>query len=137
MLQLQSFRATLTLPVIDGAASRARAFARAELAKWDLPDCEESAVLVVSELVGNVVRHAEVGGQCLELRLRAGDGFLRVEVTDPDPRLPVPRVPGEFDESGFGFVLIEALAAKWGVDQTPAGKAVWAELAISGGDQAN
>jgi hypothetical protein len=32
------------------------------------------------------------------------------------------------DESGFGFVIVDALADKWGVRETPAGKAVWAEL---------
>jgi hypothetical protein len=32
------------------------------------------------------------------------------------------------DESGFGFVLIQALAARWGVHQAPGGKTVWAEL---------
>ena len=39
-----------------------------------------------------------------------------------------PRTPGGLDESGFGFVLIEALAGKWGVRQTATGKAVWVEL---------
>jgi hypothetical protein len=32
------------------------------------------------------------------------------------------------DESGFGLVLVDALAGKWGVRDTPPGKSVWAEL---------
>jgi hypothetical protein len=42
--------------------------------------------------------------------------------------LPQPRRPARLDESGFGFVLIEALARKWGLRDTAAGKAIWAEL---------
>jgi hypothetical protein len=37
-------------------------------------------------------------------------------------------VPAGLDESGFGFVLVEALAGKWGIRETATGKAVWAEL---------
>lgn len=44
------------------------------------------------------------------------------------PHEPHPRTPETLDESGFGFVLIEALAGKWGVRQTRIGKAVWVEL---------
>ena len=31
---------------------------------------------------------------------------------------------------GFGLLLVEAMADKWGVLQTSTGKAVWAEFAI-------
>ena len=33
-----------------------------------------------------------------------------------------------FDGSGFGLVLVDSLACKWGVRETATGKAVWAEL---------
>jgi hypothetical protein len=65
----------------------------------------------------------------LRLRLRADIGWVRIEVFDTDPELPRPCTPGGLDESGFGFVLIEALAARWGVHQAPGGKTVWAEIA--------
>jgi anti-sigma regulatory factor (Ser/Thr protein kinase) len=118
--------AQTTLPVTGTAASSARAFTKRALAEWQLAEFEETAVLLVSELTGNVIRHAP--GSAAILRLRAGAGWLRIEVSDSDPRLPVPRTPGELDESGFGFILIEALVAKWGVNQAPGGKTVWAEL---------
>jgi anti-sigma regulatory factor (Ser/Thr protein kinase) len=117
-----------TLPVTGPAASRARAFTKDALARWNLAEFEETAVLLVSELVGNVVRHARSREAGLRLRLQADLCRLRIEVFDTDPEVPRPRTPAEGDEPGFGFVLIEALAARWGVHQAPGGKTVWAEL---------
>jgi len=62
------------------------------------------------------------------LVLQAAGTWLRIEVADADPRWPRPRTPVEFDGSGFGLVLVDALAGKWGVRETATGKAVWAEL---------
>ena len=43
--------------------------------------------------------------------------------------------PTGFDESGFGFVLVDALAGKWGVREMATGKAVWAELGTRPGGE--
>jgi serine/threonine-protein kinase RsbW len=106
----------------------ARQATQEALVSWRLAHLEDTAVLLVSELVTNAVRHAQTGGSVLVLRLETAGPWLRIEVHDADPRLPEPRTPAGHDESGFGFVLIEALADKWGVRETAAGKAIWAEL---------
>ncbi len=118
----------ITLPASAQSAGLARKVTRKVLASWRLADLEETAVLLVSELVGNVVQHARTGGHVLALRLEAASTYLRIEVHDADPRPPQRRTPTELDGSGFGFVLVDALAATWGVRQKATGKAVWAEL---------
>ena len=119
---------TLTLPATGRAAGLARQATRDTLVAWQLAYLEETAVLLVSELVTNVVRHARSDALGMALRLEPAGASLVIEVHDGDPHEPRPRMPGRFDESGFGFVLIEALAGKWGVRQTEIGKAVWVEL---------
>jgi anti-sigma regulatory factor (Ser/Thr protein kinase) len=117
----------LALPAVPAAVRLARRAIRDALAAWQLSGVEETVVLLVSELVTNAVRHAKNTG-AISLELRSTGTWLRIEVQDADPQWPQPRIPAGCDESGFGFVLIEALAGRWGVRQTPAGKAVWAEL---------
>jgi anti-sigma regulatory factor (Ser/Thr protein kinase) len=117
----------MTLPTADHAVGLARQATRDALVTWRLAHLEETAVLLVSELVTNAVRHAR-GTHAIVLELHAAGTWLRIEVQDADPRWPQPRTPAGFDESGFGFMLVNALARKWGVRETATGKAVWADL---------
>jgi serine/threonine-protein kinase RsbW len=117
----------LTLPAADYAVGLARQATRDALVGWRLAHLEEAAVLLVSELVTNAIRHAR-GTQAIALELHTAGTWLRIEVQDADPRWPQPRIPAGFDESGFGFILVDALARKWGVRETATGKAVWADL---------
>ena len=119
---------TLTLPPAGRAAGVARQVTREALAAWRVAHIEETAVLLVSELVTNAVRHARPGRLAMALSLEAAGAWLRIEVHDADARVPRQRTPGASDESGFGLLLIEALSGNWGVRQTATGKAVWAEL---------
>jgi len=121
-------RMTLTLPAAGPAPGLARQATRNTLAAWRVDHLEETAVLLVSELVTNAVRHARTGTVTMALCLEAAGAWLRIEVRDADPNEPQPRSPAGLDGSGFGLVLLEALAGKWGVRQTATGKAVWAEL---------
>ena len=124
----------ITLPAAGHAVGLARQATRDALATWRLAGLEETAVLLVSELVTNAVRHAR-GTDAIALKLQTAGTWLRIEVQDGDPRWPQPRTPAGFDESGFGFVLVDALAHKWGVRETATGKAVWADLdARQGGE---
>lgn len=118
----------ITLPAAGDAPRLARQATREVLTSWHVAHLEETAVLFVSELVTNAGRHACTGGCVLVLRLEAAGTSLRIEVHDADPQWPQPGTPTGLDESGFGFVIVNALASKWGVSDTATGKAVWAEL---------
>ena len=117
----------LWLPAAGQAAGLARQATREVLQSWQLGHLEETAVLLVSELVTNSVRHARNAGE-LALRLETTGHGLRIEVHDADSRWPRAGTPAGLDESGFGLVLVAALTDKWGVSDTRLGKAVWAEV---------
>lgn len=117
-----------TLPVARQSPGLARQVARETLSSWRLTHLTDIAILLISELVTNAVLHARTNGSGLALQLEVHGAWLRIEVHDADERGPRPRTPAGLDESGFGFVLVDSLADNWGVRETPAGKAVWAEL---------
>jgi anti-sigma regulatory factor (Ser/Thr protein kinase) len=128
-----SWAAVATLPADPRSTSRARQITREVLGSWKLEYLANNAVLLVSELVTNAVRHAAASGPTILLRLALRGAWLRIEVYDADPQGPQLRVPGEMAESGFGLLLVTALADKWGADQKAAGKSVWVELHADGG----
>ncbi len=84
----------------------------------------------MSELVTNAVRHTQANTPVMALRLEVEGGWLRIGVHDRNLGEPEPRTPADDDESGFGLVLVDALADKWGVRPSATGKAVWAEFNI-------
>ncbi|WP_344443749.1 ATP-binding protein [Kitasatospora nipponensis] len=114
--------------------SRCRAFTWEALVAWDwLPAVDEErqaaaddVVLVVSELVANACRHA---GGPTELALHRQAGAVRVEVADPSPGRPVPRLAGRVGRpGGYGLRIVGVLARHWGSLPTATGKRVWAEV---------
>jgi anti-sigma regulatory factor (Ser/Thr protein kinase) len=124
----------MTLPASAQSAAYARSSARRILAYWGLSDIADDAVMLVSELVGNALAHACPDGAdaiTLTLTLTNCGKVLRIEVCDPDPSPPQPRVPGAGDESGFGLVIVASLASAWGARQAGQGKVVWAELSTT------
>jgi anti-sigma regulatory factor (Ser/Thr protein kinase) len=95
---------------------------------WDCDgDRLDDAALVLSELVGNAVRHAE--GDMLQVRLRRTADVLRIAVQDGSTVHPAPRQAAYDDESGRGMLIIEALSQRWGCQPLADGKIVWAEVA--------
>ncbi|GAB2579266.1 ATP-binding protein [Streptomyces capparidis] len=92
-------------------------------------DAARSAVLlVVSELVTNVVRHAP--GPC-RLTLRAEPGLLGVAVTDTSPARPRARPQDPSRVGQHGMELVHALCLRVETEQTGPGKTVraWIRLA--------
>lgn len=117
----------LVLPVSEHSVRLARRVARTVLAAWQLQDTQETAVLLLSELLRNAIQHAR-DTETIVVELEAVKSCLRMEIANQDARWLQPRIPDESGESGFDFLLLDALASKWGVRQTATGRAVWAEL---------
>lgn len=100
----------------------------AALTRWVDADVVDTTALLSSELLGNALQHAcTPRGGCPWVTLSAllVDNCLRVEVTDPDPRLPQRHEAGSDDEHGRGLELMDALAGDWGVCPRTVGKTVW------------
>ncbi|MFI7401540.1 SpoIIE family protein phosphatase [Streptomyces sp. NPDC049541] len=112
----------------------ARQHLRELLHDWPSPDQVDSAVLLVSEMLTNVLVHTDADALLLaEVRGESGGRRMRITVTDTSDALPHKRRPGELASSGRGLMLIELLADAWGVDPQGEGKSIWFELYESDG----
>ncbi|WP_445524692.1 SpoIIE family protein phosphatase [Streptomyces cyslabdanicus] len=109
--------------------SVARRQLRELLHDWSNEEHVDSAVLLLSETLANVLLHTDVDALVLaEVSGEKGERRLRVEVTDGGDDLPHKRRPGELASSGRGLMLIELLADAWGVVPRGQGKSIWFEL---------
>ena len=101
----------------------ARHFTDTTLAGWGLESGD--AVLVVSELAANAVRHAS---SAFTLSLCHMDDTVTVEVTDASPAIALMAATSWNGTSGRGLMIVDRLAKVWGSRPAGAGKTVWAEL---------
>ncbi|WP_229891162.1 ATP-binding protein [Streptomyces lavendofoliae] len=114
----------------ESAATARRLTQCVVLRQWGLgPQIAEHAVLLVSELVGNAVRHT--GARVFGLRMLRRRGWIRIEVCDPSRGLPCLMPVRELDTSGRGLFLVDKLSDRWGVDLMPRGKTTWFEMRVS------
>jgi anti-sigma regulatory factor (Ser/Thr protein kinase) len=122
-------RAQATIPNGPQAPREARACVKRWLDGQVDQRILDDAVLLISELVTNSVRHAQaVRGAPLLVSADLDPGVLRLEVGDTGRGGVVARrAPDLRNGSGFGLHLIDALAARWGIDHV-GGTQVWCEL---------
>jgi anti-sigma regulatory factor (Ser/Thr protein kinase) len=93
----------------------------------------EDVGLLVSELVTNSVRHADIGPRgMVEIHVSRLDDRLRLVVTDPGSAAVPHLVEFDLDEpGGLGLFLVDKLASSWGVAREPDGVTrVWCEIAL-------
>ncbi|MEV7402938.1 SpoIIE family protein phosphatase [Streptomyces sp. NPDC091267] len=110
--------------------SEARAELKALLHDWSRPDQVDTAVLLATELLGNVLVHTDQDGALTAyVTGETGRRRLLVEVMDRGDELPHQRTPGELASSGRGLLLLDILADQWGVRPEPEGKTAWFALA--------
>lgn len=111
-----------SLASTPSSVTAARHLVRDDLIGRDLPACVvEDALVVVTELMGNAVRHARplpvnaVPG-VIRLRWRAAPTSVRIDVTDGGGRdRPHVERPSLADLGGRGLAIVSAVATDWGV----------------------
>ncbi|MCX5307903.1 MULTISPECIES: ATP-binding protein [Streptomyces] len=104
---------------VAASVPQVRSRVRATLDGWRVPaEVVDALLLAVSELVGNVVRHAGGGAGRMRVAVSAGGGWMRLEVADRGaglPRLPSPRAEVDPEsESGRGLLMVQLLTAELG-----------------------
>ncbi|MEU9509995.1 ATP-binding protein [Micromonospora sp. NPDC048170] len=111
-------------PVAE-ACRRARELVTDACAWWQLPEAVGPASLVLSELVGNAVRHA---GTPMRVTLTLRRPHLHLAVADGSPASVRAGSPDLRAEGGRGLMLVRELAQRWGSAPVGDGKVVWAML---------
>lgn len=116
----------VTFTVGEHSARHLRRILRAYLIAWEMPELTDAAVLALTELVANVVRHVPDRRAAL-LMLRRPEG-VRVEVTDTCSRAPLSTAVDKLAEGGRGLLIVDAVTDRWGWRPLPGrGKTVWFE----------
>jgi signal transduction histidine kinase len=127
-----SHRKRLRIAIAGGnrAPERARSWIESA-ASWLPAELESTLLLLTCELVNNAVRHGGAGeDHVIELELSAlEEGSVRVQVSDPGVGFDhAPRDQPIDEPGGWGLVLIESMAERWGVEHDDRTR-VWFELA--------
>jgi anti-sigma regulatory factor (Ser/Thr protein kinase) len=113
------------------APARARAAVSDWLGRHGGDRVVEVALLLVSELVTNAVRHASISAQeAVRLHGWLDDSVIRLAVQDGGTEGAVARRGRDLDDpsGGFGLELVDRLSSSWGVERDELGTMVWVEL---------
>ncbi|WP_240802987.1 ATP-binding protein [Streptomyces sp. A1499] len=134
-----------TAPAVDVSVPQARRAVRDLLYRQGVPvsdDTMQGLLLIVSELVTNVVRHAALLSPMLAVEVAVGAEWVRVSVEDNHPYRPTALVADHGQTGGRGLLLVREVTREAGgacdVEHTAnGGKVIWAALplkAVSGLD---
>lgn len=110
------------------AGYRARRGLAASFGETLATDEHETAALLLGELVSNAVRHGGGGDDDVIVYLAVGSERIRAEVCDSGPGFdPASITPRGTPAGGFGLVLLDRLASRWGVS-SEGESCVWFEM---------
>jgi anti-sigma regulatory factor (Ser/Thr protein kinase) len=121
------------LPGTPQSVSAARQIARQLLG--DEHPATEVTMLLVSELVTNSVLHSRSGepGGRVTVVLCSGPAGILIQVSDDggptEPR--VAPISADGAEHGYGLLLVDALAERWGSICSPDGRITWCRVSGS------
>jgi anti-sigma regulatory factor (Ser/Thr protein kinase) len=124
----QGAQLKVSVPASADAGSALRRAVRA-LDRWLGPQTAEDVELLVTELATNGVKHARTAnGNRITLVARAEPGRVRIEVRDGGRGFEHKRRDrGLTEPGGWGLMLVEDLADRWGIEGEPS-TTVWFEM---------
>jgi two-component sensor histidine kinase len=128
-------RREVALPATDQALRLARLELQAAIAQEVLSPSiaqrSEAALIAVTELVSNAVRHGALeSADAIHLQIQADEDRLRVDVAQSTPAEGVRVVEPTMDAEragGFGLRIVAETVDRWGHEIGPPGR-VWFEL---------
>ncbi|MER6408030.1 ATP-binding protein [Streptomyces viridosporus] len=127
-----------TAPAVDASVPQARHAVRDLLLRQGVPvadDVLQGLLLIVSELVTNVVRHAALLSPVLAVEVAVGAEWIRVSVEDNHPYRPTALETDHGRTGGRGLLLVREITLEAGgacdVEHTAGGgKVVWVALPL-------
>jgi anti-sigma regulatory factor (Ser/Thr protein kinase) len=125
--------AEVAIPIGVQAPRVARSVVAEWLADHVTSSVLETALLLVSELVSNGVRHSGVPEGDVVVRVQLLRDGCRLEVEDPGrDGVIAPQPPDPLRGGGMGLQLVQTLSERWGLERVAAGGTrVWAQLATA------
>lgn len=124
---------SVTVPHEGQGVSLARHAFASELASVGVSDdVRQDAMLVISELVSNAVKHAAPlpGGE-VRVRCSITVDNLRIEITDGGAvTRPSPAVATVFALGGRGLDIVRTISRQWGVSKDGDSVTVWADVPL-------
>ena len=127
-----------TAAAVDASVPQARRAVRDLLARQGVPvsdDLVHGLLLIVSELVTNVVKHAALLSPTLAVEVAVGAEWVRVSVEDSHPYRPTALETDHGRLGGRGLLLVREVTREAGgvcdVEHTASGgKVIWAALPL-------
>jgi anti-anti-sigma regulatory factor len=123
-------RVELFLAPVPASTAQARELLAAFCARWRLEHLQDTAALIVTELVANGIEHARTQ---MMLSVTVRRQHLHISVRDHSLALPRRYLADDIRDSGRGLLIVEGLTAAWGCTEISGGKVVWATLRLAGG----
>lgn len=131
--------ASVLLPHTLASVRAARETLTGDLAARGIPaEAVDDAVLVVSEILSNALKHARPleSGQ-LQVSWVVGSGAIEIRVTDGgSSQQPNIQAPSLSSLGGRGLSIVDSLCSDWGVRQDADGNTVWACVPAGAGGSA-